>query len=362
MKQPILAIISDDVRRDLQAPLNYFSRVKIVHLYRLARYNDMTKDDFKHTIQYKDANDLYQKLKLIKPDIIQGPEPYASRAAFLNSQKILSFSKKYHTPFFFPMFENIQAEVKFGLILGKIMKWYLKKYTNLAIKVIPMNQGAKENLMAVGITPDKFADLLWATWGVDESEFYPDPKAKSPTPLMLFVGKIEKQKGVLTIIKAFNIAKKKINNLKLKFVGFGSLADEISKESGVEFAGLVKNKDIPKYYQEAWITVAPSIATKIWAEQVGMVNLQSIACGTPVITTKSGAIPQYVPDGKVGILIKEDDHEALAKAMIRLINDNKLRNQMSRDCVAYTKEHYSVKKNIKRAEDFVLDLLKSEKK
>ncbi len=358
IKKPTMIIVSDDIRRDSHAALVYFLKVKVIHLYRLARYGDMTKEDFKNTVQYKNSFDLYNKLIELKPDIIQGPEPYASRAAFFNSLAVLKYYQKYKIPFFFPMFENVTAENKFGKILGKFMKWYLSKYAKAAKTIIVLNKGAQMNLRQVHIKSEKIKPMIWGTWGIDEKEFYPNKKIKLKNPTLLFVGRVEAQKGIYTIIRALRLARQNIPNLKLKVVGFGSLVEKISNEPSVEYVGLVKNKNIPKYYQQAWITVSPSIATKIWAEQVGMVNIQSIACGTPIISTYSGAIPQYIPDKKVGILIKEGDYKILAKNIEKLILNDKLREKLSNQGVEYAKKHYLVCDNIKKGEEFVLELLK----
>lgn len=359
MKKPILAMVSDDIRRDLHAALKYFTKVKVVHFYRLARYLDMSKSEYQNSRKYKNAVDLYQQLVSLKPDIIQGPEPYASRSAFFNSLAILKYQQKYQTPFFFPMFENVKAENKFGSCLGRFMKWYLGKYANKAKAVIALNCGAEKNLHEAGIKSAKIKRLLWGTWGIDEEEFYPKKSLKSKEPLILFVGKIEPQKGVYSLIRAFRLLKKKIPHLKLQFVGFGSLVGKISQEPQVEYVGVVKNKDIPPYFQRAWLTASPSIATKIWEEQVGMVNIQAIASGTPVVSTHSGAIPEYIPNNKAGILVGENDYQELAKAMAKLITNHKLREKLAQSGLEFAKKHYRIRDNIKKAQDFVLELLEN---
>lgn len=358
--KPLLAIISDDIRRDLHAALKNFSKIRVIHLYRLERYTDMKPEDFFNCEQYKDSADLYQKLQKYKPDIIQGPEPYASRAAFLNSLKVLSYCKKFKVPFFFPMFENVKAETKFGLIVGKCMKWYLKRYCNAAAKIIPINNGAKINLKEAGAKSEKFADLIWATWGVDEQEFYPKPSLRPIDPLILFVGKIEPQKGIYNLIEAFQLLKNKIPKLRLNLVGptgNSKVLEVVKKIPGIKILGIIKNKELPRYMQEAWVTCVPSIATKIWAEQVGMVNIQSIACGTPIVSTFSGAIPHFTPDKVVGLLVKENNSKELAGALEKIIMDKALWQKLSCQGAKYAKEHYNIKKNINRAETFILNIL-----
>ncbi len=359
--QKKLIIVSDDIRRDSHVATKYFKKIKIFHFYRKARYSDMTKDDFENTVKYQDHSDLYNKLLKYKPDIIQGPEPYASKAAFLNSLTALKYCKKFKIPFLFPMFENVTATKKFGFLLGKIMQIYLKKYVNASCCVVALNKGAVKELTKIGIKKEKIVRMIWGTWGIDQKEFFPDSKQRSKIPTCLFVGKIEEQKGINTIINALKIVKTKVKNIQLIVVGFGSLVDKIKKQPNVKYIGLVKNKDIPKYFREAWVTVSPSIATKKWEEQVGMVNIQSIACGTPVISTYSGAIPEYLPDKKAGLLVKEDDHKDLADKIAHLLTNSRLRNKLSQDGLKYCKSRYLVEDNIKKAENLILEILKGDK-
>ena len=367
-KIPVMAIISDDIRRDLHSPLELFKKIKVVHFYRKARYSDMKKSEFANTQKYGSYLDLFKKLKKLKPDIIQGPEPYGSRASFFNSQTVYFYSKLYRIPFVFPMFENRPAKVKFGLILGTFMMWYLKIYTNAAAIVINLNNGARHNLLEVGTPLDKIKRLNWGTWGVDSKEF----NVKTPlrggrqmsnvkNKIILFVGKVEEQKGILDLLEAFRIARKKFKNIQLQVIGSGSLVDKIKSEPGVKYLGIIKNQDISKYFQMAYITVTPSITTKIWEEQVGLVNIQSMACGTPVISTKSGAIAEYMPDKIAGLLVPEHNPKKLSEAIEKLLNNQKLRDKLGRQAHQYVLDHYEIRNNIRKAEELVLEILQNDK-
>ena len=92
----------------------------------------------------------------------------------------------------------------------------------------------------------------------------------------------------------------------------------------MQLLGTVKNRDLPPHFRNADVFIAPSITTHRWEEQVGMTNIQAMASGVPVISTLSGAIPEYVPDGVAGILVPEQDPRALAEAIRRITVDNEL--------------------------------------
>ena len=72
------AMISNEVRRDLQAPLRWFQRLDVYHFYRVAPWNDMKAHDFTDKlIRFVLPLDLLLKLWRTRPDIIQGPEPFS---------------------------------------------------------------------------------------------------------------------------------------------------------------------------------------------------------------------------------------------------------------------------------------------
>ena len=88
----------------------------------------------------------------------------------------------------------------------------------------------------------------------------------------------------------------------------------------IEFVGAVAN--ISSEYQNADIFVLPSKF-----EGYGMVLTEAIAHGLPIVSTQAGAIPEVVPES-AGILVKAEDHSALAEALKKLILDGDLRNKM----------------------------------
>ena len=90
-----------------------------------------------------------------------------------------------------------------------------------------------------------------------------------------------------------------------------------------------------------------------------MTNIQAMACGLPVVSTRSGAIPEYVPDGRAGFLVPECDPQALAGAILRLLGDEALRQRMGAAARDYALEHYDARANVARAEEQLLGWVES---
>jgi len=76
------------------------------------------------------------------------------------------------------------------------------------------------------------------------------------------------------------------------------------------------------------ITVLPSIPTKNWMEQFGYILIEAMACGKPIVASRSGAIPEIVINNETGFLVEPGNINELAEKISLLISDNKLREKM----------------------------------
>ena len=96
-------------------------------------------------------------------------------------------------------------------------------------------------------------------------------------------------------------------------------------------------QDMPRVYKEADIFVLPSKKTKTWEEQYGMVLIEAMASGLPILASKSGAIPEVV--GDTAILFEEGNVEQLRSALLKA-DDKKVREQYSRKALERSKKYF----------------------
>lgn len=359
MNKPVLAILTESIRYDNQHPLQFFAKIEPVHFFENAPYGDLTKEELKGAIKYDNLKNLEQKLLELKPDIIQGAEPYGSKKQLGLCYVAWRVSRKLKIPLIFPMLENRPVKERFGAVLAPMLKKVLMAYAKQAKMIFYLNEGAKRNLLEVGTDPSKLKKLLYGIWGIDTSIFQP----KKLTPqgcqkMVLFVGRIDEAKGIPYLLGAWEIIRQDYPEARLIVAGKGEMEDRVKgKEAeGISYIGMVPTKDLPALFNSALFTVYPSVTLKRWEEQVGTVNLQSLACGTPVITTKSGAIPEYIND-KVGILVPERDAKALAEAMRKLLSDTKYRERLGATGREYIVENFDVQKTIQKTEKILLELV-----
>jgi D-inositol-3-phosphate glycosyltransferase len=170
-----------------------------------------------------------------------------------------------------------------------------------------------------------------------ESEFPPNHK------MVLFVGRIEPLKGIDVLLKAMALVLQEHEELRericLCIVGGDPDADcaNMDREMArlhqmreglgisdvVTFLGKRDQQALAYHYSAAEVCVVPS-----HYESFGMVALEAMACGTPVIASRVGGLTFTVQDGRTGFLVPSDDPEKLAEKLALLLSDGQLRRQM----------------------------------
>ena len=166
--------------------------------------------------------------------------------------------------------------------------------------------------------------------GVNLGLFRPiDKKIASPyldgdgRKVVLYVGRINPLKGVDQLLRAMALLDQQ--KIKLVIVGGGEqsrsemnrlkdLSERLQIQDLVIFQGLVKQELLPYYYSAADVCVVPS-----YYESFGLVTLESLACGTPVVVTKVGCVEHIIRHGKTGYLVADNRPGDLAGAIGRLL-------------------------------------------
>lgn len=360
-------MISLQARRDLHDPLRFFQKLTINHLYREALWGQLGtgSESDAHTLHFSTPLDLGARLKRVGKGIVQGVEPFALLPLPFIVQ-ILRHVNRQKLPLVVASLENIPFRQKYGPVLTAVAAPLLRRYLKRADLLIAINEGARDNFLAFGAQPEKIVRLMYGCWGVDTDEFSPTgPVAALPVcgdkPVALFVGRVVAAKGIFVLLDAFRQLHAHHPELQLVFAGDGDdaprareLAQAYGLGANVHFLGGVPNQDIPALLRRAEMLVAPSLSTPRWAEQVGMVLLQAMACGTPVVSTVSGSIPEFVDDGRTALLVPEHDVNALAAAMASIRSDGELAARLRNNGLADIAQRYDASRNVLVAEEEIL--------
>jgi D-inositol-3-phosphate glycosyltransferase len=153
---------------------------------------------------------------------------------------------------------------------------------------------------------------------------------------VLFVGRIQRLKGLEVLVRAFG----RLGDLDARLLVVGGqpgttpesreisrlqhLVTRVGIEDRTTFVGAVAHERLPLYYSAADVTVMPSSY-----ESFGLVAVESLACGTPVVATRVGGLTSIVHDGETGLLVPWRDAGMFAERLRRVLEDTALRRHLA---------------------------------
>jgi D-inositol-3-phosphate glycosyltransferase len=231
----------------------------------------------------------------------------------------------------------------------QVMQW-----TNRIIAATPLERDQMVSLY--GADPAKISVI---PAGVDTEMFRPRNRVEVrrelglpglDTPILLFVGRIERLKGLDTLLESVAVVSRTCSgrDLKVLIVGGGGQTEEenaelrrivqlhrdLNLEEQVEFVGSKPQEMLPLYYSAADITIMPS-----HYESFGLVAVESMASGTPVIASNVGGLSFTVVDGETGFLVPEENHFALAEQVHTLLKNPDLRLRMGEQAAQHALQY-----------------------
>lgn len=186
--------------------------------------------------------------------------------------------------------------------------------------------------------------------GVDLSEFTPrQPKAKvmkhfhlqPGRPRVLYVGRVDPEKSIGNVVTAFVEVLAKVPEAELVIVGDGTdcsrlrdLVKGLDLQNSVKFLGRVMLPDIADIYRGSTV-----FATASETETQGIVLIEAAATGLPLVAVDAGAVGELCQNRKNGTLCRPGDTSAMARALVRILQDEKLRKKYSAASLEIAKQH-----------------------
>jgi len=225
----------------------------------------------------------------------------------------------------------------------------------------------------VAATTAEYAQLMWLynvdvnkvtiiPPGVDVGKFYPIPRDEAREyigippceRMLLFVGRLEPLKGLDVLIEAIGKMQQNgtliENPFCLAIIGgesegsteqannemkrIKSLSEQYGLKDLVTFLGKQSQDSLPYYYSAAEAVVVPS-----QYESFGMVALEAMACGRPVVASQIGGLAYLVQDGVTGFTVPVDDPNELANRLTSLLQDSDLRERMGKQAVQVAQDY-----------------------
>ena len=195
--------------------------------------------------------------------------------------------------------------------------------------------------------------------GTDVSNFRLLPRAEARAHIgvseqdqvVLYVGRFDPRKGIETFVRAGALLQERgLKNLKLVIVGGSSphlvdgleqarikgIVAELGLQDQTIFVGQVDHDSLPYYYTAADVCVVPS-----HYEPFGLVAIEAMACGTPVVASAVGGLNFTVVPEKTGLLVPPQDEQAFAEAIDRILSDELWSRKLSKQASANVNQRFS---------------------
>jgi glycosyltransferase involved in cell wall biosynthesis len=204
------------------------------------------------------------------------------------------------------------------------MVWAMERPLVRVYRDVPfeaISESTAADLAARGI-PRSHIRVIYP--GIDSETYTPDPSARSPEPLFVYLGRLKRYKRVDLIIRAF--ARLRSPTARLVIAGTGdyrldleALARSLDLGERVRFLGFVDDSRKLALLREAW-----ALAFTSPKEGWGITNFEAAACATPVIASDSPGLRESVRDGETGFLVPHGDVAAISAAMARIAAEPEL--------------------------------------
>lgn len=221
-------------------------------------------------------------------------------------------ARRLHVPHAVLIFENLRDSP-----LYRLPPW--REITRRVVRTgdlfVCFSEHARRHALDVGCAPGR---CVVVHPGVDTEAFSPRAEGRMVEPIVIFVGMLRSDrgadKGVVEIVEACRRLAAEVAGLKLVVVGDGPLRPELARlaarERFIEVLGGRARTDIASLLRSARVFVLAPKRTPKWAEQFGFALVEAMASGLPVVSTRSGVVPEVVPGWNP--LVAEGDVDSLA--------------------------------------------------
>jgi glycosyltransferase involved in cell wall biosynthesis len=327
---------------------NEFGDLKNVKFYLLKQYPTKFLDIIFNAIP------IQKLIKEIKPDILH--------AHYAGVNGILGALSRFH-PFVLTAWGSDILIAGKNFLTKPLIKSVLKKTDLITCDAEHM----KEAMIKLGAKPKKIKIIYF---GVDTEKFSPGSKDKElikklgieNCPVVISLRNLEPIYDVETLIRAIPLVLKEIPSVKFIIAGKGSeeeklrnLAKELKVSESVRFVGFIPNDELPKYLRTADVYVSTSLSDA----GISASTAEAMACGLPVIITKTGENEKWIEDGENGFLIPVKNSEILAEKIIFLLENKNVAQKIGIAARKTIEERNSYFREMSKMEKIYEEIIKN---
>lgn len=284
-------------------------------------------------------------LKKIKPDIIHSHSP--------DLGFILSFTCKLYKIPIINQCHGVSFSYKQSTSAKRIIEKFCLKYSKFN-KIITVDKNSLSSFKKINIK-----NVIYMPNGVELEKFNEEKKKNTNKTIFLFVGRLEKQKGLMYLIEAINILKAKDSKFEVHLIGEGSeevylkkLVSKFDSKKYIKFLGGKTFQEIAAYYTDSDVFILPSI----W-EGFPLTLLEAWAARLPVIITNVGGITKICANKENALIIPSKDSKKVSEAMMTLIKDQNLRRKLGENGRKLVEKKYNWENITKEVEKIYKEVL-----
>ena len=224
--------------------------------------------------------------------------------------------------------------------------------------IVANSQAASEDVQQSYSVPSSKC-TVWRNSISDPLDKVDVKSADERADLIVCAGRLDCSKGQDVLLEALAMCGSKIGSTKVEFLGSGpmleslrQMAEQYRVGDRCSFAGTVTRERVLSRMAQARVTVVPSRN-----EAFGLVNIESMAVGTPVIASRVDGIPEVIRDGMDGFLVPSGDPQALAEKLLSVLPNIELRERLGRNARQRYLEQFEDRLVIRKQADWLDELI-----
>ena len=354
----------------------------LVHVHRISHRDIFTPKRYllEFLVRFEYSQRVYKKLnELIEKygiDVVEVPNFFAEGFVFSLFHKVPLVTRLHSS------FDEVIGAYGWGQQFDRKLSCSLEDAAVLRSDLITSSTKICSQMMAkrLRLDPGKVAVIpLGILLPSAESLVASRESLQDRNPEIFFLGRLERRKGAHILMKAIPEVLKEIPNAHFTFLGrdtfvnanysaFEGPQQESFKATmlkdfpgqhlkSVDFLGFVEKELLPGYFQNCDLFVAPSLY-----ESFGLIYIEAMAYGKPVIGCKTGGVPEVIKDGETGLLVPPEDPQSLAQAIIKLLKDPKLRREMGQRGRKHVEANFKRELMVERTVAAYQEAVKSKRK
>ncbi len=224
-----------------------------------------------------------------------------------------------------------------GCIVSPLVHRRIARAFAEADRVTAISSDMRRRILKLGAPPERLVSIPHGVWTGELRPEDPYEERTAEDRYVAYIGSFIHRKGVDILLRAFARIHGDFPEVKLRLAGTGRLGDELAAQARdlelaacVEFTGVLRGEEKARFLQQALVLVCPSRG-----EPFGIVNVEGLAAGVPVLASRVGGIPDIILPGENGFLVDAEEVDGLARRLAELLGDDSLRGRLAANALEH---------------------------